>query len=142
VIDVAEIDRRVASHQLNRLEREYAAAIISRSAPADRIFADGERLFAALSDDYPNLSARDRAEEHHVAVAAASVIAKVRRDELFHCIARRYEPEYGPLGGGGYDNAATHSFLRAYVDRNGRLPPEARHSWGGTVTYKQLDLFR
>jgi len=25
-------------------------------------------------------------------------LAKVRRDELFHCIRRRYEPEFGPIG--------------------------------------------
>jgi hypothetical protein len=53
----------------------------------------------------------------------------VRRDELFHVIVRRYEHEFGPIGGGGYENAATHKFLRAYVERYGRLPPEARRSW-------------
>jgi len=31
--------------------------------------------------------------------------------------------------GGGYGNAATHRFLRAYAERFGRLPPEARRSW-------------
>lgn len=141
VIDVAEIDRRVACHQLNHLEREVAAQIISASAPADKIICDGERMFIALAEQFPQLVARDRAEEFHVAVAAASVVAKARRDELFQCIARRYEPDFGPVAGGGYDNAATHGFLQRYVDRHGRLPPEARQSWAATAAYLQLGLF-
>jgi ribonuclease HII len=129
VVDVAVIDRRVRLHELNVLEREVAAEIIEQSAPAKRVICDGERMFAPLRARFPHVDARDRAEEHHVAVAAASIIAKVRRDELFQCIARRYEPEFGVLGGGGYENAATHGFLRAYVARHGTLPPEARRSW-------------
>jgi len=63
-------------------------------------------------------------------VAAASIVAKVRRDELFHCIRRRYEPAFGPIAGLGYENEHTHAFLSAYVARHGRLPPEARYTWG------------
>ncbi len=129
VIDVTEIDRRVQLRELNVLEREHAAVIIEHSAPAKKIFADGAKLFRALAGRFPNLEAKDRGEEHHVAVAAASIVAKTIRDELFRCIARRYEPEFGPIGGGGYENAPTHAFLRAYVARYGRLPPEARRSW-------------
>jgi len=129
VIDVHEIDERVQLHELNVLEREHASVIIRSSAPAKRIVADGARMFRALQTFFPHLEARDRGESCHVAVAAASIIAKVRRDELFHCIRRRYEPEFGPIGGGGYENARTHTFLRAYVGRYGRLPPEARRSW-------------
>src|SRR5688500_9640311 len=45
VIDVGEIDRWVRVHELNRLEREHAVAIILRSPPARRIVADGMRMF-------------------------------------------------------------------------------------------------
>ena len=38
-------------------------------------------------------------------------------------------PDFGPLGGGGYANAATRRFLRAYAEKHRRLPPEARRSW-------------
>jgi ribonuclease HII len=129
VVDVAEIDRRVQLRELNVLEREHASVIIERSARAKKILADGARLFKSLAGRFPNLEAKDRAEDHHVAVAAASIIAKTIRDELFQCIARRYAPEFGPIGGGGYENAPTHAFLRAYVKRYRRLPPEARRSW-------------
>jgi ribonuclease HII len=129
VCDVDVVDAYVARGALNVLERERATAFI-RAAPAcHRIIADGRRLFGPLRDEFPNLEARDRAESHHVAVAAASICAKVRRDELFACIAARYAAEFGPVQGGGYVNAATRAFARAYVRRHGVLPPEARHSW-------------
>jgi ribonuclease HII len=133
VIDVAEIDRRVRCHELNVLEREHAAEIIDKSAPAQKVVADGARIFRPLCQRYPHVNARDHAEEHHVAVAAASIIAKTRRDELFLCIARRYQPEFGPLGGWGYENPYTQRFLRAYLERYGRLPPEARRTWPMTA---------
>ena len=129
VIDVEEIDRRVRLKELNVLEREHAARMIDASPPAKRIVCDGRIMFRPLQLRYPHLEAHDNGEEVHVAVAAASIIAKTRRDELFHCIRARYQPEFGPIGGGGYENAATHTFLRAYVARYGVLPPEARLSW-------------
>lgn len=75
------------------------------------------------------LEARDHGEDHHVAVACASILAKVRRDELFLTIAARYAGEFGRLGGWGYLNRPTEEFLRAYIGRYGILPPEARQSW-------------
>ena len=129
VVDVGEVDRFTRVHELNRLEREHATWIILRSPRVKHIVADGERMFRPLCGRFPNLRPVDRGEEHHVAVAAASIMAKVRRDEIFHIICRRYEAEFGRITGGGYENAATHRFLRAYVERYGRLPPEARRSW-------------
>src|SRR5690606_22169239 len=78
---------------------------------------------------YPHLSAWNHGESRHASVAAASVIAKTRRDEIFERISCRYRNDFGAIGGGGYGNAATRRFLRAYVERHGRLPPEARRSW-------------
>src|SRR5207302_46121 len=61
-----------------------------------------------------------------------SIVAKVRRDELWGKICRRYAPEFGDElvgAGGGYCNAPTRAFLRAYIKRYKKLPPEARRSW-------------
>jgi len=129
VCDVEVVDAYVARGALNELERERAAAFMRAAPPCRRIIADGRRMFGPLVAEFPNLEARDRAESHHVAVAAASICAKVRRDELFACIAARYAADFGPFAGGGYVNAATRAFARAYVRRHGTLPPEARHSW-------------
>ena len=64
-----------------------------------------------------------------MAVAAASIVAKVERDRLFLEIAARYVTDFGPIRGLGYSNAGTRAFAAAYHARHGRLPPEARASW-------------
>jgi ribonuclease HII len=131
VCDVEVVDAYVARGHLNVLERERAAAFIRTAPPCKRIIADGRKLFGPLRAEFPELTiwAVDRAETRHVSVAAASICAKVRRDELYACIAARYVHEFGPMGGGGYANEATRAFARAYVKRFGALPPEARHTW-------------
>jgi ribonuclease HII len=132
VVDVAEIDRRCRDNGLNRLEQERAAQLIERAPPARRIVCDGERLFRPLQARWPHLEALDGGELEHASVAAASIVAKVRRDQLWAKICRRYAPDFGDdvVGaGGGYCNAPTKAFLRAYIERHGTLPPEARRSW-------------
>lgn len=123
------IDDRVSRNELNVLERELATELIGHAPPVDKIIADGKRMFSALAQRYPHFESRDRAEEHHASVAAASVVAKVLRDELFHAIKSRYEDEVGPITGGGYSNAATRRWVRAYCVKYGKLPDEARKSW-------------
>ena len=129
ICEVPEVDAYVARSQLNLLERERAEILIGRAPTCVRIVADGRALFAPLVAQYPHLEAVDRAESAHMAVAAASICAKAMRDELFEAIARRYEPEFGALRGGGYVNPATVAFVAEYVRRHGQLPPEARKSW-------------
>src|SRR4029079_18224136 len=127
------IDERVCRNELNVLERELATRMIDQAsdelAEIHRIIADGKRMFGALCHRYPTFESHDRAEEKHASVAAASVVAKVIRDRRFEQIRRRYEDELGPIAGGGYANAATRRWLRAYVERYGRLPDEARLTW-------------
>jgi ribonuclease HII len=139
VIDVAEIDRRASRGELNRLEQERARFMLERSPPAQRIVADGERLFAPLRQTYPLLEAVNHGESCHVAVAAASILAKVRRDQIWDKICRRYEPHFGALSGGGYVNEPTRRFLRAYCQRHRSIPPEGRQSWPWTFVSDLLD---
>ena len=131
LIEVAhtEIDERVSRHELNLLERELAGRLIDQAPTVDRIIADGKRMFAALGQRYDHFESHDRAEEKHASVAAASVLAKVLRDERFTQIRARYEADFGPITGGGYANAATRRWLRAYAQRHGRLPDETRLTW-------------
>ncbi len=142
VIDVAEIDHRTRLGELNRLEQEHALRLLAEAPAADRIIADGERLFAPLRARYPMLEAKNGAESQHVAVAAASILAKVRRDEIFRKITRRYEPQFGSLvaRGGGYVNEATRRFLRAYCEQHRRIPPEGRRSWPWTFVSDLIEI--
>jgi ribonuclease HII len=128
-IEHDEIDRRVSRKELNVLEREIATKLIEQAPTCDKIIADGKRMFSALCVRYSQFISVDRAEDHHASVAAASVVAKVIRDDRFNAIRQRYEPELGPIAGGGYANAATRKWVRDFVERYGRLPDEARRSW-------------
>jgi ribonuclease HII len=131
VVDVAEIDLRCREGGLNRLEQEHATRMIERAPASRRIVCDGARLFGPLRARFSQLEALDRGESEHAAVAAASIVAKVRRDELWLRICARYATEFGQsvARGGGYTNSATRTFLRAYIRRYRALPPEARRSW-------------
>jgi ribonuclease HII len=132
-VEHTTIDERVARGELNVLERELAARMIEQAQAElpqiDRIIADGKRMFFALGQRFEKFESHDRAEEKHAAVAAASVVAKVIRDNRFAMIRARYEQDLGPIAGGGYANAQTRKWLREYVIRYGRLPDEVRLSW-------------
>jgi ribonuclease HII len=124
-----EVDRYASRGLLNELERRAAQTIIEAMPTVKRIVADGERLFGSLRHRFPHLEAYNGGESVHVAVAAASIIAKDQRDRLFEEIAGRYKDEFGELRGGGYINPATEDFLRRFHERYGKLPPETRRSW-------------
>lgn len=130
VIDVATIDDFVQTGGLNRLECEAARRLIRRLGNADRIVADGKLVFRPLLSEFDQLECHNDGESVHVSVAAASIIAKDRRDFLFQKIARRYEPEFGPLAGGGYINSPTRDFVASFEQLYGHPPPEVRRSWG------------
>lgn len=133
VHDHLEVDRYASRGRLNELEREAARRLIGGCPPVTRIVADGVQVFGPLRRELPHLRAFDDGESAHVAVAAASIVAKDRRDALFAAIASRYRAEFGELRGGGYVNAATAEFLRLYKQRHGCLPPETRRSWEWAV---------
>ena len=128
-----EVDRYASQGRHNELERRAATALIASAPEVRRIVADGVHVFGRLRRDYPHLEAFDDGESVHVAVAAASIVAKDERDRLFAEIAERYRDEFGEVRGGGYVNAATADFLRRYHRRYGRLPPETRRSWEWSV---------
>lgn len=128
-IEHTEIDQRVCKGELNVLEREVATRLIEAAPTCDKIIADGKRMFSALALRFSQFVSCDRAEDAHASVAAASVVAKVLRDERFHKIKQRYEPDFGPIAGGGYANAATRKWVRWHVEKYGKLPDEARLSW-------------
>jgi ribonuclease HII len=128
-VECTEIDSRVVRNELNVLERELATKLIDQAPACDKIIADGKRMFSALCLRYAHFISCDHAEDAHASVAAASVVAKALRDDRFNAIRARYEPEFGPIAGGGYGNAATRLWVRAYVERYRKLPDEARRSW-------------
>jgi len=133
VMDHLEVDAFARHGRLNELERRAARRLIAAAPEADRLVADGVHVFGPLCREVRGLEVYNDGESAHVAVAAASIVAKVERDRLFECIALRYRDEFGELRGGGYVNEATADFLRRFHGRYGRLPDETRRSWSWKV---------
>jgi ribonuclease HII len=129
VIEHTEVDRFTSQGRLNELERTAARTLIALAPPVGRIVADGVHVFGPLRREFPHLRAVNDGESAHVAVAAASIVAKDHRDRLFAAITERYREEFGEVRGGGYVNAATADFIRRYHQRYGCFPPETRRSW-------------
>ncbi|OYR37952.1 ribonuclease HII [Halorubrum sp. Ib24] len=68
------------------------------------------------------------ADEADPVVGAASVVAKVARDDRMAAIDDGY-PGYEAVGSGYPSDPTTRSFLRAYVADNGDVPECARRTW-------------
>lgn len=68
------------------------------------------------------------ADESHLVVGAASIVAKVERDARIEAIAETYADD-GSVGSGYPSDPKTREFLKRYVAEHGALPDCARRSW-------------
>jgi ribonuclease HII len=121
---------------MNVIVAQAHASVINRLRP-DRAIVDacdvnplryGEMVAAALQKPCEILS-EHRADQNHLCVAAASIVAKVLRDRAVRGLAE----EFGDIGSGYPSDPATCAFLEAYIDAHGSPPACARTSWK-TVT--------
>jgi ribonuclease HII len=125
------VDEYCARGRLDDLEREGALKLLASvgATAEDHIVCDGQPIFGSLTKQWPNLVAENKADTRHVTVAAASILAKIRRDEVMGEVFSRYKGEFGQITGGGYVNDPTRRFLEAYEAKYGCLPPELRKTW-------------
>jgi ribonuclease HII len=132
--------------------RETMNAIVAgaHAAALNRLLAAGHRIAVAYLDACDVREGRYAATvglqlgfactvvgNHHAddllaVVAAASIVAKVRRDEVLRALAE----EHGPLGSGYPSDPATIRFIESCLEAGGSLPPFVRSSWR-TVTDRQ-----
>jgi ribonuclease HII len=104
------------------------AAADGTSGVVDACDTDVERFgrrVAVETATEVDIAAEHGADEVHALVGAASIVAKVARDEHVAELAA----EYGPVGSGYPSDPTTREFLREYVREHGDLPPFARASW-------------
>ncbi len=130
----AEIDesRLVKKINLNELEAKTFAHVIDRLKPK-LVYLDSPdpdpKLFEQRIRNYlrsePKLVIENFADRKYVAVAAASIVAKVRRDQRIAELRKRY----GDLGSGYTSDPRTIAFLERWVREHGKLPEFARKSW-------------
>lgn len=126
----ASVDRFVRRGALNELEAARMARVISKLG-ADVSYVDScdvdARRFGRRVSDMSGKKVRSyhRADSRFVAVAAASVVAKVERDRAVARLRRTGEA----LGSGYPSDPLTMGFVRRYVRDHGSAPACARASW-------------
>jgi ribonuclease HII len=120
---------------MNSLTVEAQATALSKvaqdglSGHVDAGDTDADRFGRRVADQVPadvTLRAEHRADETYQLVAAASVVAKVRRDEHVAALATEYDR---PIGSGYPSDPQTRAFLEAHLQETGDLPDCARRSW-------------
>lgn len=129
----SEIDvLRKGGTNLNRIEAIGFARIIDR-LNSRKLYLDSASANAeAFADDVMALLGREvelvvehKADVNHLPVSAASILAKVRRDERID----ELKEKYGETGSGYPADYRTINFLKVWVKENGCLPEFARKTW-------------
>lgn len=139
-IEAATLDAERQSRSLNDIEADRFADIArvlagtgARTIHVDAADTDAARFGRKVAAGLPpgvQVASEHKADERHVVVGAASIIAKVERDAAIATLARRLERKLAmPLGSGYPGDPVTLAFLRAYVARFADLPEGTRRSW-------------
>ncbi len=133
VVHAAEIDAFMRTRSLNLLEVQHFAQVIERLRP-ERVYIDaadvieerfGKRVQELLTCR-PEMVCEHKADLTYPVVSAASIIAKVARDNLMDGIQ---ESIGRPIGSGYSHDEVTIGFIRTWLKENGSLPPHVRSSW-------------
>ena len=153
-IEPMEIDKVVESkrklHKLNRLEAKTMAQIIEKLKP-DKVFVDAadvnENRFKQHIQEYltinPQIVSKHKADDIFPVVSAASIIAKVNRDNKI----KNLRNKYGDFGSGYLSDKKTISFLKNWIENNSEYPSCVRKSWKPAKRIKnekgtkQIELF-
>lgn len=127
-IDAPETDMNgltveAQAQALSNVDAEGMAGYVDAGdTDADRF---GRRVAARVPNVGP-ITAEHGADATYPVVAAASVIAKVRRDAHVAALAEEYERD---VGSGYPSDPTTRAFLETYLEATGQLPACARRSW-------------
>jgi len=109
-------------------------AQVLQKLQADKAILDAadvnEERFAAkvksASKSSMSIMAEHKADQRHQVVSAASILAKVRRDESIRELERLHNCK---MGSGYPSDSDTIKFLEEWVKDKKELPPFARHTW-------------
>jgi ribonuclease HII len=131
-----EIDSVVESlrklHKLNRLEAQTMAQIINMLKP-DEVYVDAADV---LEDRFKHhiqegltvkakITSKHKADKIYPVVSAASIIAKVTRDNEIAAL----RATYGDFGSGYLTDQKTMNFLKQWLQNHAEYPDCVRKSW-------------
>lgn len=137
IIQPDEIDKAVEGGNLNWLEADKSAEIINAlkperamlDCPSNNTNAYRSYVFERLGNKNIELNAEHKADLHHVEVSAASILAKVTRDNEMEKLSKKI----GQNCGSGYP---ADPITKQFLEKNYRKYPDIfRKSW---ATYKNL----
>jgi ribonuclease HII len=130
-----EVDQYVYSNMLNKLEAKAMATVIDNIF-AMRVYVDAcdvnplrykECIECELGSILrPRIFSLHHADGANTAVSAASIIAKVIRDEEIHKIRSQHSDE---IGSGYPSDRKTMKFIAKWVAKHNSAPHFARKSW-------------
>jgi ribonuclease HII len=131
-IDPVEVDGSVSLRGLNRLEAKVMASVIN-TIGADEAYVDCCDVNPQRYREYmechltckTKLHSMHHADAINMVVSAASIIAKIIRDEEIQHIRSKY----GSIGSGYPSDERTMRFIRDWVAKNGSAPEFTRKSW-------------
>ncbi|MEM3061015.1 MAG: ribonuclease HII [Candidatus Bathyarchaeia archaeon] len=128
--EVVEKGRKL--YKLNFLEAKAMAEVISILKPdiayVDSSDVDPDRFAEQIADGLPfevKIISEHHADEKYPVVSAASILAKVKRDEIID----RIKAEYGDFGSGYPQDPKTLKFLREWMKEHKEFPSFVRKSW-------------
>ncbi|OYT34748.1 MAG: ribonuclease HII [Candidatus Aenigmarchaeota archaeon ex4484_52] len=153
IIPAQKINQLMAKMSLNEIEEQYFLKIIS-SCIADKFYIDCfsnkknfREIFAKKANTFltqkKKFIIKFRADEKYKIVSAASIIAKVTRDEYIKKINEKYA-KIGFVVGSGYpSDKITIKFLEDFFKKFKKTPDEVRVKWKtcSKITNKNLNFF-
>jgi len=131
-IDPVEVDGSVLFKGLNKLEAKTMATVIN-TIGVDEVYVDccdvNTQRYSGYMECHltcnPRLYSLHHADVINMVVSAASIIAKVTRDQEIQNICKRY----GSIGSGYPSDERTMRFIQDWVAKNGSAPEFTRKSW-------------
>jgi len=135
-VSPAEIDKVVNSrrrlHKLNRLEAQAMAKVIRALRPdvaivdASDVLADRyRRHITELLSFQVKVISEHKADKNYPVVSAASIIAKVERDDSIETL----KAQHGDFGSGYMTDLKTKVFIESLIEECGVYPDFVRCSW-------------
>lgn len=142
------VDFKIVLHQpkeidlvsLNELDLRTIAALIDEFKPGKAIFdvpthPNGTKNFVRSVQMRINkrvdLVGENKADEKYPVVSAASILAKVERDEIIE----ELKEKYGDFGSGYMSDKKTQQFLKACYQTEGEFPNIVRHKWSSVQKF-------
>lgn len=133
----AELDAQRGRRSLNDIEvtmfQAVACEVSPRTLYLDAADVDAARFGRQVAHGIPvgvHVVSEHKADDRYPVVAAASIVAKVRRDAAIDALRRRLERRLGLEMGSGYpSDPRTHAFLAAWLESYGEFPEGTRRTW-------------